>query len=186
MRFSHLFKRFLIFVGLLTITTTSVNAGWNEFWAKVGIGYKRNNAWPQPFNEVDAMSVITPFEAMKANGWRLHNTIISEQFRHDGALATSGQKHVQWIATQALPSRRQIYVLRANNEQATQARVASVREALAKINHIGPAPEVFVTDVIPPTSGGAWATQIQRDWLDQLPAPKLPTTSAAGTASATN
>lgn len=186
MRFSHLFKRVLIVVGLLAITTTSANAGWNEFWARVGVGYKRNNAWPQPFNEVDAMSVVRPFEAMKQNGWRLHNTIISEQFRHDGALASSGQERVRWIATQALPTRRQIFVLRGDSDQATDARVASVRDALNKINHNGPTPEVFVTDGIPPTSGGAWATQIQRSWLDQLPAPKLPTTSAAGTAAATN
>ena len=33
--------------------------------AKIGIGYERNNAWPDPFNEVDAMAVITPFETMK-------------------------------------------------------------------------------------------------------------------------
>ena len=132
------------------------------------------------------MSVITPFEAMKVNGWRLHNTIISEQFRHDGALASSGQEHVRWIATQAPPTKRQIFVLRAASNEATEARVASVKEAITKINFNGPAPEVFVTDVIPPTSGGAWATEIQRNWLDQLPAPKLPTTSAAGTASATN
>ncbi|MEO1527960.1 MAG: hypothetical protein AAFX06_21210 [Planctomycetota bacterium] len=186
MRFSHLTKRFLIVAGIVAITSTSVDAGWNEFWARVGIGYKRNNAWPQPFNEVDAMSVITPFEAMKANGWRLHNTIINEQFRYDGALASSGQEHIRWIATQALPTRRQIFVLRGATEEATQARVASVRDALAKINHHGPSPEVFVTDVVPATAGGAWATAVQRGWLDQLPAPKLPTTSAAGTASATN
>ena len=72
MRCTSFYGRLLIAVALMSITTTSVSADWHEkwhgFWNRIGIGYERNNAWPDPFNEYDAMAVITPFEAMKQNG----------------------------------------------------------------------------------------------------------------------
>ncbi|KAA5544594.1 hypothetical protein FYK55_09780 [Roseiconus nitratireducens] len=186
MRCSITYRHLLIAIALMSITTTSVQAGWHDFWHKVGVGYHRNNAWPDPFNEMDAMAVITPFETMKVNGWRLHNTIGAEQFRNsDGALLTAGQERLRWIATQAPPNRRQVFVLRGRTPDQTDARIASVKEALDRFNIRGPAPEIAIIDREPPTAPGNWATQINRTWLQQLPSPKLPGTSAAGTASAT-
>ena len=50
-----------------------------------------------------------------------------------------------------------------------------------RINVQGAVPEVRVTDVEPHHSSGAWATKINRDWLQNLAAPRLPTSSAGGT-----
>lgn len=190
MRCTSFYGRLLIAIALVSITATSVSAGWHErwngFWNRIGVGYERNNAWPDPFNEMDAMAVITPFEAMKQNGWILHNTIGPHQFRTgDGALKTSGQETLAWIARQAPPSRRQVYIVRATTEEETQARVASVREVLAQFNETGPPTAVMLTDRIPPTASGAWATKVNRTWLEELAPPKLPSSSAAGTQSAT-
>ncbi|MCO8125274.1 hypothetical protein NHH03_26285 [Stieleria sp. TO1_6] len=186
MRCTSFYGRLMIAVVLMSVSATSVSAGWNEFWSNVNGGYARNNAWPDPFNEMDAMSVIMPFEAMKQNGWVLHNTIGSEQFRDgDGALLTAGQKSVAWIARQAPPTRRQVYVVRADSPQETESRIASVREALSQYHVAGPAPTVSVVDRESPTASGAWATKINRAWLEHLAPPKLPSSSAAGTASAT-
>ena len=176
----------MIALVVTTISATSVSAGWNEFWTKVGVGYKRNNAWPEPFNEMDAMSVIMPFEAMKQNGWVLHNTIGAEQFREgDNALLISGQQRLLWIARQAPVSRRQVYVVRGRSDAETSARVTAVKEALAHIQTQGPQTTVAVVDRVPPTAPGAWVTKVNRAWLDELPAPKLPSSSAAGTSAAT-
>lgn len=187
MRCTSFNGRMLIAVVLMSVTATSASAGWNEFWHKIGVGYKRNNAWPDPFNEMDAMSVIMPFEAMKQNGWILHNTIGPHQFRPgDGALKTSGQQTLAWIAHQAPASRRQVYIVRATTPQETQARVDSVREVLEQLELQGPTPAIMLTNRTPPTAPGNWATKVNRDWLEVLASPKLPSSSAAGTSSATN
>ena len=190
MRCTNFYGRLLIAAAMITVSATSVDAGWNEkwvsFWNKIGVGYARNNAWPDPFQEMDAMGVITPFEAQKQNGWVLHNTIAPHQFRAgDGALNISGQKSIAWIARQAPPSRRQIYIVRANTAEETQSRISSVKETLEQLDIIGPQPAIALVDRVPPTSSGDWATKVNRTWLEELAPPKLPTSSAAGTASAT-
>jgi len=162
-------------------TVTSVSADWDSFWHNVHVGYARNNAWPDPFNEVDAAEVIRPFELMKANGWRMHNTIGHELFRHgDGALLAAGHRKVHWIATQAPQSRRAVHVLRGASPAETQARVASVRSTLANINYQGAEPQILVTDIEPATSSGAIATKINREMLENLPEPRLPDQSSSG------
>lgn len=187
MRCFEKFGRALIALALVSLGSTSVTAaGVHEIWHKLLVGLHRNNAWPEPFTEVDAGHVVAPFELMKRNGWRLHNTMGHELFRQgDGALLAAGSERVLWIATQSPESRRQVFVLRGRSEAETEARVASVRQTLAKVETPGSRPDVLVTEINPATASGAWATQINRSWLQQLPPPRLPRTSAAGTASAT-
>lgn len=173
------------FVALLIVATTATSAAadWDSFWHGVHVGYARNNAWPDPFTEVDAEQVIQPFAIMKANGWREHTTIGHELFRSgDGALLAAGQQRVHWIATQAPQAYRAIHVLRGANPQETQIRVAAVQNTLASINIQGPRPQVHVTDVEPALSSGAVAGKLHRERLENLPAPRLPSTSASGQA----
>jgi hypothetical protein len=168
-----------------TSTSASAEWNWNHFWHGLHVGFHRNNAWPDPFNEADAAQVTMPFEIMKANGWRMHNTIGHELFREgDGALLASGHKRVHWIATQAPSTRRTVYVLRGRSPAETEARVASVRYTLTNVNVTGQVPAVMVTDVEPAAASGAWATKINREWLEHLTAPRLPQVSASGNASA--
>ncbi len=175
------FGRAIIAFSLVAICASSATADWHEFWHNLHVGYYRNNAWPDPFNEADARDVVAPFEVMKHNGWKMHNTIGHEQFRGgDGALLASGSNKVLWIATQAPPNRRTVYVLRGASKSETEARVASVQESLASFYFNGPEPNVLVTDVEPAKASGAWATKINREWLEQLAAPRLPNSSSSG------
>jgi hypothetical protein len=174
-----------VVIALTVVATTATSASaewkWNHFWHGLHVGFHRNNAWPDPFNEVDAAQVIAPFEIMKANGWRMHNTIGHELFRGgDGALLASGHRRVRWIATQSPESRRTVYVLRGETQAETAARVASVQSTLDKIAMEGPLPEVLVTDVEPPAASGEWATKINREWIEHLTAPRLPSQSSSG------
>ena len=181
MKLSKKVARAVIAMAVVATTATSASADWNSWWHGLHVDYHRNNAWPDPFNEVDAAQVIAPFEIMKTNGWRLHNTIGHELFRGgDGALLASGHRRVHWIATQAPESRRTVYVLRGETENETAARVNSVQLTLDKIVMNGAAPRVLVTDVEPPAASGAWATKINREWLDHLTAPRLPSQSSSG------
>ncbi len=173
--------RALISMLIVAAGTQAVSADWHEFWHGVRIGFHRNNAWPDPFNEADATQVVQPFEIMKHNGWRVHNTIGHELFREgDGALLTAGHTRVQWIATQSPVARREIYVLRGRSEEETEARVASVEKALTKMYTSGPEAQIFVTESEPTTSPGAWATKVNRDALNQMPSPRLPSSSSSG------
>ena len=182
MKLNKTLTRAVIAVVALVATGTSVSADWSHFWHKMHVGYHRNNAWPAPFNEADAMNVVAPFEMMKANGWRMHNTIGHESFRpSDNALMASGNKRVHWIATQAPQSRRTVFVLRGDSERETALRVAAVRDALSRMDVQGPSPDVQITEIEPHHSPGAWATKINRDWLQNLAAPRLPASSAGGT-----
>ncbi|MGV3485925.1 MAG: hypothetical protein ACO1RT_16030 [Planctomycetaceae bacterium] len=170
------------FVGM----AREASADWHSFWHSVEVDYQRNNAWPQPFTDDSVRQTIAPFEVMKHNGWRLHNTIGHELFREgDGALLASGHRRVNWIASQAPADRRVIYVLRGRSAAETEARLASVRDTLSRVQINGPAPQLMITEIEPTTASGAWATQINRDWLEALPPPKLPSTSSTGAAGAT-
>ena len=165
----------------VSLTASTAMADWNSLKHKTKVGYHRNNAWPDPFNEADAMDVVRPFEIMKQNGWKLHNTIGHELFREgDGALLASGNRRVHWIATQAPAAHRQVFVLRGHSSAETEARIASVRQSLANIETQGRQTRIVVTDVEPGTASGKWADKIGREWYESLPKPQLPQTSVTG------
>jgi len=175
-------RKWILGVSLLGLGLCSpASADWHTFWHEVRVGYARNNAWPQPFADVDAKEVQKPVDIMIHNGWRAHNTIGSELFReNDSALTLAGARRVHWIATQSPSARRTIYVLRGATEQETSKRLDSVHQSLASIHSNGTAPQVLITDVDPASSSGAWATSISRQWMENLPAPKLPSSTASG------
>lgn len=165
-------------------TAPDASADWHSFWYKVRHGFHRNNAWPDPFNQADAVSVVAPFETMKANGWRMHNTIGHDHFRDgDGVLLGSGVHQLNWIATRCPDSRRNVYVLRGRTEKETEARLASVRESIDGMNlAANQSVGIYLTDQEPGSASGAWAVKINQDWLNGIPAPRLPEQSASGTA----
>ena len=180
-RLSQIATRAILGIAAVGMTAGNVAADWHSFWHGVKIGYHRNNAWPEPFNEADARDVVTPFEIMKQNGWKMHNTIGHQLFREgDGVLMASGSNRLHWIATQAPMSRRQVLVLRGKSELETQARLASVRNSLASMNIQGPMPSVTLTDVEPAKASGIWANKISREWVSSMPKPQLPATSITG------
>lgn len=161
-------------------------ADWNSFWNSIHVDYARNNAWPQPFVEADAQAVQAPFAVMKHNGWRAHNTIGNELFREgDCSLSLAGSRRVEWIAKQAPHDRRTIYVLRGASDEETIRRLESVHQSLASLPTGKPLPQVVVTDIEPASASGGWATSVNRQWMQNLPAPKLPSKTASGTAGTT-
>lgn len=170
----------VMFVLIASVAATA-SADFGTWWHRQKMVYYRNTAWPDPFNEADAAQVVEPFEIMKRNGWRTHNTIGHNLFRDgDGALLASGQNRVRWIATQSPEQRRNIHVLKGRTQEETRARVASVQKVVDELSVSGIEPQIFVTTIEPATTPGNMATKINRERLEQMAAPKLPTTSASG------
>lgn len=60
-----------------------------------------------------------------------HVGAIPLQRRRDERLSQAGRTKVQWIATQAMPNRRQIYVQQSDSAEATSERIASVQRFVA-------------------------------------------------------
>jgi hypothetical protein len=153
-------------------------AGWGDFWTRVHIDFQRNNCWPQPFQAQDRELARTPLIAMVAAGWRQNNTLSDHFFNaNDQSINQAGEHKVKWIATQAPPHRRTVFVLRGPSPAATSARVHAVQKLLDKVVQDQPRPDVVLTDVIPPGASGDYFDQVDRQFKQSIPAPRLPAMS---------
>lgn len=150
-------------------------AGWGEFWDRVGVDYRRNNCWPQPFQMHDRELVRAPLIAMTAAGWRQNNTLSDHFFNvEDQSINQAGEIKIRWIVTQAPPHRRTVFVLRGQSSNATNARVQAVQKTVDKLAIDGPRPDVQLTDAVPPGASGDYFDQVDRQFKQSIPAPRLP------------
>lgn len=177
MRRTHLaaLSTFALAVG----AASSLWAG--DFWSRWKTDWHRNNMWPQPFIVADRAAVCEPFAIQVNNGWRLQNTIGDAYF--DPAtqdLTIAGHAKVKWIAQQAPLSRRTVFVLVTEDQEATNARVAAVQQAAGRYATKGPAPEVLLTDRDVTGGSGEYYDSVDRALKSSVPAPRLPAASAGG------
>ncbi len=150
-------------------------AGWGEFWQRAHVDFYRNNCWPQPFQAQDRELIRAPLIAMTAAGWRQNNTLSDHFFGlEDQSINPAGEIKLRWIATQAPPHRRTVFVLRGPTQDATATRVAAVQRALEKLVPEGHRPDVILTDIIPPGASGDYFDQVDRQFKQSIPAPRLP------------
>ena len=159
-------------------------AGWAEFWHRTGVDFHRNNCWPQPFQTQDRELVRGPLIAMTAAGWRQNNTLSDHFFSEDDqSINQAGEIKIRWIVTQAPPHRRTVFVLRGSSPEATAARVAAVQRKVDKFTPPGTHADVMVTDIIPPGASGDYFDQVDRQFKQSIPAPRLPAMEGAAGAS---
>jgi hypothetical protein len=170
---------------LLALSWVSpLDAGWNEFWHRVHVDFKRMNCWPEPFVEMDRHAAAAPFEAFKDAGWRLENTLVEFLFTEDQQLTHAGKLKVRHILTQVPAHRRNIFVLQGETPEITERRVDAVQRAVAEILVDGPLPPVLVTDQIPRSGSGDYLNTVNRKYRESIPAPVLP--EAEGSSSESN
>jgi hypothetical protein len=153
--------------------SNSAEAQYSEWKHKSHVDYARNNHWPQPFRGADANSVIAPFEVMRNNGWREHNTVGTALFSNEHCLSEAGLLKVQWIVTQAPQSQRVVYVKTGRTSEETAARVESVQLAVSQLIPTGPLPQILTTDIEPTTSSGSYQTVVHRALVKTTPTPRL-------------
>ncbi|MEL6897646.1 MAG: hypothetical protein AAFP90_16220 [Planctomycetota bacterium] len=166
---------------------TSARADWHSFWHNFHLQRHRVNAWPQPFSHAAAVQTAAPFEVMKQNGWRAHNTLGHELFRPaDGVLLAAGRKRIEWIARHAPVQRRVVYVLQGENQEETQDRVENVRQLIAKMEVTGVQPQVLVTDIQPRSTSGARISIINNQAANSMVAPALPNATSGGAGISSN
>jgi hypothetical protein len=164
----------LLVVGICGLCS-SVASGQHGQMHRWQVDFHRNNCWPHPFLTQDRELVRAPLIAMVAAGWRLNNTLSDHFFANeDQSLNQAGEIKLRWIATQAPPHRRVVFVLRGASAEATEARVEAVERALDKLYIEGDRPPVFVTNVVPPGASGDYFDAVDRQLKQSIPAPRLP------------
>jgi hypothetical protein len=175
----------LILIACLTVVFGSVSqsaqAGWYEFWHRVHLDWKRNNAWPEPFVRADRRAYFEPFELMNAKGWLRQNTIGNHHFNPDtNQLTEAGQLKVRWILSTAPPEHRIIVLVRGHSQEVTATRMDSVQQTATNFVPEGPLPEVRVTGI----EARGWPARdidaIGRKAQASMPAPILPAADGSG------
>jgi hypothetical protein len=157
---------------LLTLGSVSL-AG--DFWDRANIDWHRNNMWPQPFVVADRIAVCEPFAIQANNGWRLQNTIGDAYFDpNNQELTVAGQSKVKWIVQQAPLSRRAVFVLVNEDQDATKSRVNSVQQAVSRFTIKGPPAEVQLTDRDVTGGSGEYYDSVDRALKGSVPVPRLP------------
>lgn len=169
-------------LGLATVACISpAQAGWNEFWARFKLDTARNTVYPEPFVTADREIVRNYWEQTEANGWRLQNTLGNFLFDETTSqLNTAGERKIRWILSSAPAHRRQIFVLRAENQAQSAQRLAAVQEFVSQIVGDGALPPVVYTDHDAPGIPGEYLNNIDQQYWKTMPAPRLPSAVGGG------
>jgi hypothetical protein len=155
---------------------------WDCFWNRVHVDWRRNNAWYEPFNQVDREALQTPQQLMIDKGWQLQNTISDQLFNADTQeLTHAGEMKVQWILTQMPARRRAVFVLRGSTPDITETRLKSVEKTAAGVVG-GASTLIAVTDVIPRDGSASYYERMTISYESSTPPPRLPAMSNAGDA----
>lgn len=149
---------------------------WDKFWHRVRVDWHRNNAWPEPFLSADRAAQREPFCIQADNGWKMQNTIGTYLFDDNHQLNRAGELQVKWIVTQAPLHRRAVFVLRGDNAEQTNSRIASVNAAVQKFAD-GAVPPVIATSTEPPGWSGSYVDAMSQQFQATIPAPRLPAAS---------
>jgi hypothetical protein len=144
-------------------------------WDSVCRGYEMNRDWPEPYYHEDKRAVREPFAIMVANGWQQQNTLGTHHFHENSSeLTEAGRMRIFWIANHAYDPHRTVFVQQAGDVEATEERLALVREYLESLETDATLPQVVET------SDGVrgWPADridaIERDFQKSAPAPRLP------------
>jgi hypothetical protein len=159
----------------------AIKAKWHCFWDRVHLDWHRNNAWPEPFLQVDRQAVRAPIAIMVDKGWQLQNTIPHELFDIETQeLTRAGELKVQWILTQMPARRRVVFVLKGKTAEITETRLKSVeRAAVEVVGDLAPT-MIAVTDVVPRGGSGAYYERVNSGYEMSTPPPRLPEMTQSG------
>lgn len=149
--------------------------------------YYANQQWPWPYQCPDRIAVREPFCVMVNNGWRRQNLLGQHYFKPGtNELTTAGELRVQWIMTQAPPSRRSIFIERTLDPGVTAQRVAIVREYASKVSMDGQMPQVEETYLISEGRPAAIVDATNTKFLQVMPPPVLPASTGSGSSSSSS
>lgn len=150
-------------------------AGWHEFVHRSVLDWHRNNAWPQPFVQMDRMASCAPFVAMRDNGLNSEFTLGDYHFHPETQMLTeAGQLKVQDIIRRQPEAFDKVFVLRGRDEPSSAIRLDSVQQSLARFIPEGSLPDVRFAEFGPRGVPASHIDAIGRKAQATVPDPRLP------------
>ncbi|MFN0017250.1 MAG: hypothetical protein ACKVP0_03260 [Pirellulaceae bacterium] len=169
-------RRLLTVCGLAAtlVLNTAAQADWHSFCYRNKVDFRRNSAWPEPFQSADRALTREYWNIQVNNGWRLQNTV-GNCFYEEGSneLTRAGELKIKQIVTQNPVHRRTVFVLMAETQAVTAKRVDAVQRAVSKYIPEGPLPQVLLTDSDVEGGSGEYFDQISNAYRSSIPAPRL-------------
>jgi len=171
----------LVLAGLLSGAAVVEAEGFLEkHWNALKRDTVRNNAWPEPFIPADRAHVRAPFQQCIMNGYRFDNTLSDYYFDPDtGVLKDAGADKIYSILTERPPQFRTIFVLQADSEEQTAARVTSVQQLADTLCGDGELAQVMTTCVRPRTAPAYYIDAVDRAYQASQPIPRVPARSGS-------
>lgn len=155
------------------------NYGWDRFWHRSGVDFKRMNHYPEPFVYADREATREPFRVMVCNGWKLQNTLGAHYFNPESqTLTRAGELKVRSILVDVPEQYRTVYVLRGENADVTAMRIDAVQQTIARATPGGAMPQVVETGVELRGHPGDYVDDTYRKAQSSQPAPILPAASS--------
>jgi len=169
-------RRLLTVCGLAAtlVFNTAAQADWYSFCYRNKVDFRRNSAWPEPFQSADRALTREYWTIQVNNGWRLQNTV-GNCFYEEGSneLTRAGELKVKQIVTQNPVHRRTVFVLMADTQAVTAKRVDAIQRAVSKYVPEGPLPQILLTDSDVEGGSGEYFDKIDNAYRSSIPAPRL-------------
>ena len=128
-----------------------------------------------PFQKADRISVCQTLTAQLAKGWKRQNTLSAVYFNPDTQELNEAGRRKLYAIVQASPQEyRTIYVVRSMNQEATEARVASLNKASNQLFAGQPTPEIVTVGVPPRSWSAEYINAITTKETATIPQPRLP------------
>jgi hypothetical protein len=167
-----------LFAGLVTLFPGVALADHWLSWHTWSAHTHANIRWPEQFLDHDRSAARAPFAVMIANGWRAQCTISTYHFNEEtGALNDTGRLKVRSVMLETPAEWRTLYVLRADRNALTEARVHSVQEYARELAQGDSTPPVLLTTIEPRGTRGDVSNRVNQQFMESAPAPVLPTIS---------
>ena len=164
--------------------TSAGRADWHSFTYRNQVDFRRNNAWPEPFQSADRANYREYWHIQVNNGWRLQNTV-GTVFYEEGSneLTRAGELKVKHVVTQNPSHRRTVFVLMADTQAVTAKRVESVQRAVSKYVPEGPLPQILLTGEDVDGGSGEYFDRIDNAYRQSIPAPRIGGSSSGSSGS---
>ncbi len=141
---------------------------------------ERNDAWPKPFQCFDRQAFHGVFAVMTQRGWQCECTLTSDHFdstTHE--LNIAGKSKINGIMSNLPEVARQVHVYQDSTYAIAETQLASVRKEVQDKYSFLPPPELALTTFKPHGMSGALVEDVQKRFVEGLPAPKVPAAKAS-------
>lgn len=156
---------------------------WDEFWARVRLDFKRNQAWPQPFLQEDQQRFRSTMGAMAQRGWEQQHTFHAYHFdANSNKLNAMGEAKLRHILQYAPEAQRSLFVANDFDQNLTTARVAQLQDAASSLVGAESVPVIVRSDLRPVRQWGTHANAV----VEALNTPAATASSASSTTSSTS